>query len=55
MIYDEETGHWYINETHMKHSKAALESNARLQQRLPLDHNKVLEQAARWNAMGENK
>lgn len=52
MIYDKETNHWYLNESHMKHSKAALRSNALLQKRLPLSREEAAANHARWLAMG---
>lgn len=50
MIYDKETDHWYLNESHMKHSKAALRSDELLQKCLPLSQEEAAANHARWLA-----
>ena len=54
-IWDEETQRWYINEFHLQHTKACLESNRRLQARLPLSHEEVVANIARIYSMDNKK
>lgn len=54
-IWDEETKCWYINEFHLQQTKAALESNRRLQARLPLTHEEVVANIERIYSMGKQK
>lgn len=51
MIYDEETDRWYLNEFHLKHTKACLASNERLKARLPLTHEEAVALVERWYAL----
>lgn len=53
MRYDKESNRWFLNEFHLKHYKDCWESNARLQNFLPLSAKRVAANQERWNAMGE--